>query len=152
MLERRVVVVGGGQTSYDVDEQPVGNGRAIAVLLAREGAQVVVADRDEASAHETVARIAAEGGTAYPVVVDVSEPTSIDAMLQAAVTLLGGLDGLVYNVGIPGPAGFEETTPEAWDTVIDVNLRGAMLTARASLPALDSNSAIVFISSEMSAA
>ena len=135
MAGRRVVVVGAGQTTFDLADQPIGNGRAIAILLAREGASVLVADRDEGSAGETVALIEAEGGSATPWVVDVGVPESIGAMVEGARSQLGGIDGLVYNVGIPGPVGFEDTTPEAWDAVIDVNLRGAMLAAHA-LPCL----------------
>ena len=147
MVGRRVVVVGGGQTDFQLEEQPIGNGRALAVLLGREGAQVVVVDRDEASADDTVTLIRDEGATAHTVVADVSDPESIDAMITAAQSALGGIDGLVYNVGVPGPVGFEEQTPEAWDTTLDVNLRGAMLTARAVLPVLEPGSSVVFVSS-----
>ena len=147
MVGRRVVVVGGGQTNFQLKDQPIGNGRALAILLAREGAQVVVVDRDETSANETVELIRAEGGVAVSLVADVLDPESIDEMIAAAQRQLAGLDGLVYNVGIPGPVGFEDNTPEAWDTTLDVNLRGAMLTARAALPVLEPGSSIVFISS-----
>ena len=128
MVGRRVVIVGGGQTNFQLEDQPIGNGRALAVLLGREGAHVVVVDRDGASANDTVQLIRAEGGIADTLVADVSEPESIEEMITAAQRQLGGIDGLVYNVGIPGPVGFEENTPEAWDTTLDVNLRGAMLT------------------------
>ena len=114
MANRRVVVVGGGQTDFQLQDQPIGNGRALAMLLAREGARVVVVDRDEVSANETVELIRAEGGVADIVVADVLEPESIQAMIAAAQRHLGGIDGLVYNVGVPGPVGFEENTPEAW--------------------------------------
>jgi NAD(P)-dependent dehydrogenase (short-subunit alcohol dehydrogenase family) len=147
MANRRVVVIGGGQTDFQLQDQPVGNGRALAMLLAREGARVVVVDRDEVSADETVALIRGEGGDAQTVVADVLEPASIQAMIAAAQRHLGGIDGLVYNVGVPGPVGFEDSTPEAWDVTLNANLRGAMLTSRAALPALDPGSAIVFISS-----
>jgi NAD(P)-dependent dehydrogenase (short-subunit alcohol dehydrogenase family)/uncharacterized protein (DUF1330 family) len=147
MVGRRVVVVGAGQTDFHLDDQPVGNGRAMALLLAREGAHVVVVDRDEASADETVALIRDDGGTATTVVADVAEPGSVDEMIASARRELGGIDGLVYNVGVPGPIGFEENTPEAWDATLDVNLRGAMLTARAALPVLEPHSSIVFVSS-----
>jgi NAD(P)-dependent dehydrogenase (short-subunit alcohol dehydrogenase family)/uncharacterized protein (DUF1330 family) len=147
MASRRVVVVGGGQTDFQHQNQPIGNGRALSMLLAREGAHVVVVDRDEVSANETVALIQVEGGVANTLVADVLEPESIRAMIAAAQRHLGGIDGLVYNVGVPGPVGFEENTPEAWDATLDANLRGAMLTARAALPVLDPGSAIVFISS-----
>jgi NAD(P)-dependent dehydrogenase (short-subunit alcohol dehydrogenase family)/uncharacterized protein (DUF1330 family) len=147
MVGRRVVIVGAGQTDFQLEDQPIGNGRALAVLLGREGAHVVVADRDEASADDTVQLIRAEGGIAGTLVADVLEPESIEEMITAAQRQLGGIDGLVYNVGIPGPVGFEENTPEAWDITLDVNLRGAMLTARAALPEMEPGSSIVFISS-----
>jgi NAD(P)-dependent dehydrogenase (short-subunit alcohol dehydrogenase family)/uncharacterized protein (DUF1330 family) len=147
MVGRRIVVVGGGQTDFQLEDQPIGNGRALAVLLGKEGAQVVVVDRNEASADETVAQSRAEGAVAHTVVADVSDPESIGAMITAAQSALGGIDGLVYNVGVPGPIGFEEQTPEAWTTTLDVNLRGAMLTARAVLPVLEPGSSVVFVSS-----
>jgi NAD(P)-dependent dehydrogenase (short-subunit alcohol dehydrogenase family)/uncharacterized protein (DUF1330 family) len=147
MVGRRVVIVGGGQTDFHLQDQPIGNGRALAILLAREGAHVVVVDRDEASANDTVQLIRNEGVIAEPLVADVSEPESIERMIFAVQNQLGGIDGLVYNVGIPGPVGFEENTPEAWDTTLDVNLRGAMLTARAALPVMEPGSSIVFTSS-----
>jgi NAD(P)-dependent dehydrogenase (short-subunit alcohol dehydrogenase family)/uncharacterized protein (DUF1330 family) len=144
---RRVVVVGGGQTDFDLHEQPIGNGRALALLLGREGARVLVVDRDEVSARETVELIRTEGGLADSLVADVSQPQSIEEMIRAACRQLNGIDGLVYNVGIPGPVGFEANTPEEWDTTLNVNLRGAMLTARSALPVVDPGSSIVFISS-----
>jgi NAD(P)-dependent dehydrogenase (short-subunit alcohol dehydrogenase family)/uncharacterized protein (DUF1330 family) len=147
MVGRRVVVVGGGQTDFHLENQPIGNGRALSLLLAREGAHVLVVDRDEASAHDSVQLILAEGGVADMLVADVAEPQSIREMITAADRQLSGIDGLVYNVGIPGPVGFEENTPEAWDTTLDVNLRGAMLTARAALPVIEPGSSIVFTSS-----
>jgi NAD(P)-dependent dehydrogenase (short-subunit alcohol dehydrogenase family)/uncharacterized protein (DUF1330 family) len=147
MMGRRVLIVGGGQTNFQLDDQPVGNGRAQAILLAREGAHIIVADRDEASADETSELIRAEGGIAHTLVADVSQPQSIGNMVATARRQLDGIDGLVYNVGIPGPVGFEDNTPEAWDTTLDVNLRGAMLTARSALPVLERGSSIVFISS-----
>lgn len=147
MVGRRVVIVGAGQTDFHLDDQPVGNGRAMAILLAREGAHVVVVDRDEASADETVALIRAEGGTATTVLADVSEPESVNEMIASAQRELVRIDGLVYNVGVPGPIGFEQNTAEAWDATLGVNLRGAMLTARAALPVMEPRSSIVFVSS-----
>jgi NAD(P)-dependent dehydrogenase (short-subunit alcohol dehydrogenase family)/uncharacterized protein (DUF1330 family) len=147
MVGRRVVVVGGGQTDFQLQDQPIGNGRALAMLLAREGAHVLVVDRDGASAKDSVQLIRAEGGFADVLVADVSEPQSIETMINTAERSLGGIDGLVYNVGVPGPVGFEQNTPEAWDTTLDVNLRGAMLTVRSALPVMEPGSSIVFISS-----
>ena len=147
MTGRRVVVVGAGQTDFQLEDQPIGNGRALAILLAREGAHVVVVDRNEASAGRTVDLIRAEGGLAHHELADVADPESIEAMIAASRRQLNGIDGLVYNVGIPGPIGFKENTPDAWDTTLNVNLRGAMLTARAALPVLEPGSSIVFTSS-----
>jgi NAD(P)-dependent dehydrogenase (short-subunit alcohol dehydrogenase family)/uncharacterized protein (DUF1330 family) len=147
MAGRRVVVVGAGQTDFGLEDQPIGNGRALALLLAREGAQVVVVDRDRPSADETTELIHSEGGKATTVVADVAEPESVNEMIASAQNMLGGIDGLVFNVGIPGPIGFEQNTPEAWDETLEVNLRGAMLTARAALPVMVPGSSIVFISS-----
>ncbi len=148
MLNRRVVVVGGGQTDFHLQGgQPIGNGRALAVLLAREGARVAVVDWDEASADETVQLIRSTGGVAETLVADVSVPEQIESMITDSRRLLGAIDGLVYNVGVPGPVGFEQNDPEAWDATLAVNLRGAMLTARAALPVLEPGSSIVFVSS-----
>jgi NAD(P)-dependent dehydrogenase (short-subunit alcohol dehydrogenase family) len=144
---RRVVVVGAGQTDYNLDDQPIGNGRAIAVLAAREGAAVIAVDCDRASAAETVALIAQEGGKAAAFVADVAEPQDIERMIEGAGQQLGGIDGIVYNVGIPGPKGFDANSAEAWEAAMTVNLRGAMLTARAALPVLEPGSSAVFISS-----
>jgi NAD(P)-dependent dehydrogenase (short-subunit alcohol dehydrogenase family) len=144
---RRVLVVGAGQLTYDLDDPPIGNGRAIAQLCAREGARVACADRVGESAEETARRIADDGGSATTVVADVSDPDQVAAMVADAHRELGGLDGVVYNVGIGAAHGLERATPEAWDHVMAVNVRGAMLTARAALPLLADGSAMVIISS-----
>jgi NAD(P)-dependent dehydrogenase (short-subunit alcohol dehydrogenase family) len=144
---RRVLVVGAGQNDFGLTDTPIGNGRAIAILCAREGARIAAADRDQASVAETVERIAAEGGTATAVLADVADPAAVEAMVAAAVDAMGGLDGVVYNVGIADGAGLAESTAERWDAVMAVNLRGAMLTARAALPVLDDGGSLVFISS-----
>ena len=68
-------------------------------------------------------------------------------MVTRARAFLGGLDGIVYNVGVPGVATLEASTPETWDATFAVNLRGAMLTARVALPLLEPGSSVVFISS-----
>jgi NAD(P)-dependent dehydrogenase (short-subunit alcohol dehydrogenase family) len=144
---RRILVVGAGQADHGLEDPPIGNGRATAALCAREGARVAAADRDEVGLDATLRLIAAGGGEASPLIADVSDPAAVDAMVSGAVAGLGGLDGVVYNVGIGGGLGLEEATAEAWDAVLSVNLRGAMLTARAALPALDEGASIVFISS-----
>ncbi len=143
---RRILVVGAGQADYGLDDPPIGNGRAIALLCAREGALVACADRDAVSVEETVRRVLDEGGQASEVVADVADPDAVESMVSAAYHELGGLDGVVYNVGIGAGFGLERA-PDSWDTVMNVNLRGAMLTARAALPLLADGAAMVFISS-----
>ncbi|MBI5255137.1 MAG: SDR family oxidoreductase [Burkholderiales bacterium] len=148
---RRVLVVGAGQQRYEgPPPAPLGNGRAIALLCAREGAQVACLDKDAAAAQETVGLINAAGGRALPVVADVAQPADITRAVQQARADLGGLDGLVLNVGIGGPLGLAAQTPEAWDHALAVNLRAPMLVCQAALPQLAPGSAIVFISSTAS--
>jgi NAD(P)-dependent dehydrogenase (short-subunit alcohol dehydrogenase family) len=143
---RRVLVVGAGTQPSEEADAPVGNGRAIAVLAAREGASVICADRDRAAAQETADWIDREGGSASVVVADVSSEDDCAALVAAAAT--DGFDGLVLNAGIGrGQGGLAGTTSHDWDTTFAVNLRGHFLVAREALPVLPEGSAIVFISS-----
>jgi NAD(P)-dependent dehydrogenase (short-subunit alcohol dehydrogenase family) len=142
---RRILVVGGGQTDIGEDETPVGNGRAMSILFAREGARVAVADRVQASAEATVALMPGGQGTA--IAADVTDPAAIEAMVARATDALGGLDGLVLNVGIGGKPTLAENDAAAWDFTFSVNLRSHMLSVRAAWPHLANASSIVFISS-----
>jgi NAD(P)-dependent dehydrogenase (short-subunit alcohol dehydrogenase family) len=147
LVGRRVLVVGGGQDDHGIETPPVGNGRAISILCAREGAAVVVADRDAAAADATVDMVRADGGDATAHQADVASPAAVASMVAAAHRTLGGLDGLVYNVGIADRTRLADLAADDWDRVMAVNLRGAMLTAQAALPLLDDRSAVVLISS-----
>lgn len=145
---RHILVVGGGQRVLDPATDPVGNGRAMSLLFAREGAKVAVADMNLASAEETVARITNAGGKAHAIEADISKPGDIAAMVAEAEKTLGALDGLVLNVGIGvGGLGLQGAEPDDWDKVLAVNLRGPMLCCKAALPRLADGSPIVFISS-----
>ena len=137
---RRIVVVGAGTQPSDDPDAPVGNGRAISVLAAREGAAVVCLDRDEAAARETASWIEKEGGQASIAVADASQPGAIDGVA-------GELDGLVLNVGIGRGGRLEGTTLEDWDTTMAVNLRAHFLACKEALPRLPEGSSVVFISS-----
>ena len=138
---KRVLVVGAGTQRSDDPDAPMGNGRAIAVLAAREGASVVCADRDRDAADETASMIASEGGTASVVVADVSNEDDCIALGADAV------DGLVLNVGIGRGGGLKGTTADDWDTTFAVNLRSHFLVTREALPNMSDGGAIVFISS-----
>lgn len=145
---RRVLVVGGGQMGIGEPDTPIGNGRAMSVLFAREGAGVAVADRDETGAKATAGLIAKEGGNARVIVADVTKEADIARMVDEALKQLGGLDGLVLNVGIgAGGPWLEGTGLEAWNKVFAVNITSHMLTAKAALPKMNPGSSIVFISS-----
>jgi NAD(P)-dependent dehydrogenase (short-subunit alcohol dehydrogenase family) len=137
---RRILVVGAGTQPSDDPDAPVGNGRAISVLAARDGATVVCLDRDRAAAEETVAWITEDGGEAEVAVADASEPGAVDA-------IEGPIDGLVLNVGIGRGGRLAGTTPEDWDVTMAVNLRSHFLACREALPRLPAGGSIVFISS-----
>jgi NAD(P)-dependent dehydrogenase (short-subunit alcohol dehydrogenase family) len=148
LVTRRILVVGGGQRVVDAATDPIGNGRAMSVLFAREGAHVAVADANLAAAQQTVDIIATENGRAFAIEADISKPDDVTRMVEAAVAGLGGLDGLVLNVGIGvGDLGLQGATPDNWDRVLTVNLRGPMLCCQAALPRLEDGSSVVFISS-----
>ncbi|HEY2661592.1 MAG TPA: SDR family oxidoreductase [Caulobacteraceae bacterium] len=141
---RRILIVGGGQQMLDAETDPVGNGRAMAQLFAREGAKVAVADRNRAAAQATADLI----GGALVIEADISREADVSRMVAEATEGLGGLDGLVLNVGIGlGGLGLANVKALEWDQVLGVNLRGPMLCCREALPRLEPGSSIVFISS-----
>jgi NAD(P)-dependent dehydrogenase (short-subunit alcohol dehydrogenase family) len=145
---RKILVVGGGQRVFDAASDPVGNGRAMCRLFAREGAHVAVADKNRASAEETAAQIAREGGRAFAIEADVTSESDVQRMVEQATRGLGALDGLVLNVGIGvGALGLANAKTEAWDQTFAVNVRGAMLCCKAALPVLANGSPIVMTSS-----
>jgi NAD(P)-dependent dehydrogenase (short-subunit alcohol dehydrogenase family) len=144
---RKILVVGAGQQSYDIDDPPVGNGRAISRLLAREGARVAVADLDAAAARETARQVHAEGMDALAIVADVGEPTEIERMVAEAREGLGALDGLVANVGIVGGWGLDHTSAYDWDRVFQINVRAHYLVCRHALAVMPDGAAIVLTSS-----
>lgn len=145
---RRVLVVGGGQRVVDAATDPVGNGRAMSVLFAREGAAVAVADINVESAQATVDLVQAEGGQGFAIAADVTKPDDVARMTAEAHEGLGGLDGLVLNVGI-GVAhpGLDGVAVEEWDHVLAANLRAPVLACKAALPVMAAGGSIVFISS-----
>ncbi|TDC74274.1 SDR family oxidoreductase [Actinomadura sp. 7K507] len=144
---RRILVVGAGTSPSDDPDPPVGNGRAIAIAAAREGARVACADVDEDAAGRTAAMIAAEGGDACVAVADVTDPESCDRVVTQAAERLGGLDGVVFNAGIGVGYGLAGTALADWDRVLQVNLRAPFLVGKAAMPALDAGAALVFIGS-----
>jgi NAD(P)-dependent dehydrogenase (short-subunit alcohol dehydrogenase family) len=146
LRDKVAVVVGAGQTPGDT----VGNGRATALLFAREGARVVVVDRDLARARDTEAAIRGEGGAATAVEADVTREADCRRLVQAVVDAHGRIDVLHNNVGIGGgDAGPTSLAEEVWDRIMTVNVKGLFLTCKHVLPVMrrQMSGAIVNISS-----
>jgi NAD(P)-dependent dehydrogenase (short-subunit alcohol dehydrogenase family) len=144
---RRILVVGAGTRPTDDPDAPIGNGRAIAALAAKEGAMVACADRDEDAARETAELVTSDGGSAEVLVADVSRAEDCAAVVAGAEARLGSLDGLVMNVGVGHGARLAGTSVEDWDTSFAVNVRAHFLVCQAALPNLAEGASVVFISS-----
>jgi NAD(P)-dependent dehydrogenase (short-subunit alcohol dehydrogenase family) len=147
LVGRRILVVGAGTQACPDADAPIGNGRAIALLCAREGAAVGCADRDQAAARDTLAQVEKEGGRGVVIVGDVSDEAACERIVAEAEQRLGGLDGVVLNVGIAAGARLAGTDAAAWDRTFAVNLRAHFLISRAALPRLSPGASLVFISS-----
>jgi len=111
-----------------------GNGKAAAVLYAREGARVVAVDINGDAARETVGIIEQEGNEAVAVSGDVTDPVSVEEMARICIETFGAIDILHNNVGILRVGGAVEQTLDDWDTVHDVNLTGAFRTCKTVIP------------------
>jgi len=127
------LVTGAGQTPG----AHIGNGRATALLFAREGARVGVLDREPSLAEETARQIESEGGQAAVLVADVSVEQDCRDAVAGCVQQLGGLDIVHHNVGIAlGDAWAEGVELERWERIVRVNAGGALMVAKAALPVL----------------
>jgi len=130
---KTVVVVGAGQTPGET----IGNGRAMALLFAREGAQVLCVDRLHERAEETAVMISEEGGVASAIGADIVKAGDCARIVDEAKTRYGRLDILVNNVGIGGGDGPAHRLEEAaFDRILAVNLKGMWLTIKAALPVM----------------
>lgn len=146
LSEKVAIVVGGGQTPGGT----IGNGRATAMLFAREGAKVLVVDRLLAAAEETAELIREEGGEARAFKADITREGDCESLAQACVEAWGRIDILHNNVGIgAGDGGPTDFTSENWDRIFNVNLKGPFLTCKYVLPVMKEqrSGAIVTISS-----
>lgn len=124
LQDKVIVVTGGGQ----------GIGKASALVFAREGARVVVADINLAAAEAAAAEIAARDGQALAVAIDVAQAASVEDAVARAAGWGGRIDGLLNNAGITRDARMIKMTEQQWDAVINVNLKGVWLCARAIAP------------------
>jgi NAD(P)-dependent dehydrogenase (short-subunit alcohol dehydrogenase family) len=127
------IVMGAGQTPGDT----IGNGRATAILFAREGAHVIAVDRRRDSAEETVAMIHDEDGEAEAVGADATREADCAALVADCVRRHGRIDVLHNNVGIGGgDAPPSQVTEEAWDRILGVNLKSVILPCKHVLPVM----------------
>lgn len=145
-LEGRVALVfGAGQTPG----RTVGNGRATAVLFAREGAKVVAADRSADAVQETVDEIVAAGGQAIGVTADVTSEPDIIAAVRACQSEYGRIDILHNNVGVSlsgGDAPITEIDADDFSRLVDINLRGMVLACKHVLPIMREQQSGVIVS------
>ena len=111
-----------------------GNGKATAVLFAREGAKVLAVDRNREAAEQTCEIVRGEGGTAEFFVADVTIETDIQAAVSHCVTLFGRLNVLHNNVGILKAGSPEDTSVEDWDKIMNVNTKAVFLPCKHAIP------------------
>jgi len=133
LKDKVAIVVGGGQTPGD----SIGNGRATAILFAREGAKVLVVDRDEASAQETADMIRAEGGESFAAQADATREDDCRRFVDTCVSTFGRLDVLHNNVGIgTGDSSIELLSEEVWDRIYNVNAKTVFFACKFAIPVM----------------
>jgi NAD(P)-dependent dehydrogenase (short-subunit alcohol dehydrogenase family) len=135
LAEKIAVIVGAGQGPGE----GLGNGRATALLFAREGAKVLAVDVNLKSAEETAAIVAEDGGTCVPWQADVTKEATLKAAIDDAVKRWGRIDILHNNVGVSlagGDASPLEITEEAFDRISAINLRGTVMACKHALPVM----------------
>jgi len=124
-LEEKVALITGGAT---------GIGRAAAILFAREGARVAIADINEKDAQETVQIIKQDGGDAFFTHVDLVNVRGIEKMVEVTVATYGKIDIFYHNAGIAGPGFMELTTEEEYDRTMDLHLKAGFFGAKFAAP------------------
>jgi NAD(P)-dependent dehydrogenase (short-subunit alcohol dehydrogenase family) len=136
-LEGKVAIVtGAGCLSGPADIEPIGNGKAAAILYAEEGASVVAVDIIQEAAEDTKRRIEAEGGISSVFKADVSRAQDCQAIAEHCLKTYGRIDILHNNVGImqPNPGGILEVDEKDWDLLMNVNLKSIFHACRAVIP------------------
>ena len=139
------IVTGAGSTPGP----GIGTGKATSVVLAREGANVLLVDLHPERAEETRGMIEDEGGKAEVFAADVTSDAGCAAMVAAAVDAFGTVDILVNNIGLAAVGTVVDTSEDDWDRVLDVNLRTTFLASKHAVPVMAAKGAgaIVNISS-----
>lgn len=111
-----------------------GIGKAAALLFAQEGATVIVNDLDAQKGEETVQEIVEMGSKGIFIQADVTDPASVQAMVEQTIAAFGHIDVLFNNAGISGVGALHEVEPDVWDRVMSVNIRGVYLPSKYALP------------------
>ena len=146
LKDKVAIVVGAGQQPGDT----IGNGRAISILFAREGAKVMLVDINLDYAKETKAMIDKEGGESFVFKADIVKADDCRRMAEKCVEVYGRIDILVNNVGIgEGDKRVVKLSEEMWDKIFNVNLKGMFLTCKYVLPVMakQENGCIINVSS-----
>ena len=131
-LAGKVALISGGGAAGD----GIGNGRAAAILLARSGSKVMVADRDGKLAERTVEMIAAEGGTAAAIACDMTNETDCQRLVESTVARFGRLDFLDNNVGIGSRGSVVDEQSDTYRRVMQVNVETMFLLSKYAIPAM----------------
>jgi len=132
-LEGKIaVIIGAGQTPGET----IGNGRAMSVLFAREGAKVMLVDRSFEAAEETRAQIEKEGGEAVSFKADATHIEDCEKVVEKCMALFGRMDVFVYNIGTGDASNSLGMPPKRWDTVFDINLKGLYYMYRFVIPVM----------------
>lgn len=129
---KSILLIGGGSP-----EEGWSNGKAAAVLYAREGGCLVVADRDEVAAQRTVDAVRAEGGTAEAMRADITQSDDLIQLARFANDRFGRIDVLHNNVGVAATGGPVETTEADWQRLLDINQTGIFLACKHVLPFME---------------
>lgn len=135
-LQNKTTLITGGNS---------GIGRATALLFAREGAQVMIAARDQAKAAQTVAQITAEGGVAQAIPCDVRNVADCERAVSETIRTLGGLDVVFNNAGIVPTGTILQTSDETWLDVFATNVHGTFYVSRAAIRFMAENGGGVIV-------
>jgi NAD(P)-dependent dehydrogenase (short-subunit alcohol dehydrogenase family) len=148
---KTAIVVGAGQSPGS----GMGNGRATCLRFAQEGARIMAVDRELALAEETAALVRKEGGDCFAFAADVTREAAMAAMIAEAKRRWGRIDILHYNVGVSlagGDGPLAEITETAFDTVMAINLRGAVMACKHAIPVMrEQKSGVILMISSLAA-
>ena len=134
LKDKVAIIVGAGQQPGDT----IGNGRAISILFAREGAKVMLVDRNIDYANKTKAMIDKEGGECFTFESDIVREDNCRQIAEKCMETYGEIDILVNNVGIgEGDMSIVDLNEKSWDKIFNVNLKGMALTCKYVLPVME---------------